>query len=329
MLNIEVQYTIDGYGKLLPSKEFYVYNGTDGRIYNSLVDYKKGMRNQFQVYSFERGDIFSFKSGADLNSGNSVKTGDTLGIIISNKNFQDLVDYENQLNEYKSFLNFSASGMKETDIEVLQKEIEYAKLQFSEHSKLLKRYKALAEKDLITKEEYEIEEGRNRLYKLSIDIAESKLETAETGVKPEELKYIRDQINSAQRSVDFLIGKISELNITSPIDGLVDRSLGGDTLMSVYDVSEFVLLIPVKLNQRKFIYRDQMVKFGHPISDTLVQASIIDINSTIEKINETAVILVFADSIENTKGLYPGMIINTKIFCENVNLLKYIFLYIS
>ena len=326
---VEVQFTISGPGKLLPSEELYIYNGTDGRIYKSLVDNKTGIRGQFEVYSFERGDNFRFISEANLNSGKYIDHGDTLGTIISNVNKIDLLDIENSLNELKYIFDVAKTGEKSESLEIYEAEYKYAKVEYDEHSKLLVRYKALVEKGLVSEEDYEIEVAKNKLLSLNVIITESKINAAKTGSKSSEINLIKEQIVSASKKLEMLKKNMTRLTIISPIKGVIERNFSNDTLLTVSSNSDFVLLIPIKLAKSNFVTIGQKVTFLHPSSDTLIEASIIDINNKSDKINETDVILVFANSINNIENLHRDMIVDTKIYCSKVTLLNYILLNLS
>jgi hypothetical protein len=57
----------------------------------------------------------------------------------------------------------------------------------------------------------------------------------------------------------YLQKRFKGFTVTSPISGVLSRKTNSDTLMSISDVSEFVLLCPVKVNDKKFILIQQML----------------------------------------------------------------------
>lgn len=321
---INIQYNLNYSAKLIPSKENIISMGNDGSLFNILADYKKGIRSDITVLSIERGDSWSFSINERIKSGDLVTRGDTIGSVVSSNLTLELETYRGRLEELKALYEETAAGLKKEDVKIFENELEYARRQFGEHTILLKRYSALAEKNLISYEDYEIEKGKNELFKIQIEIAQSRLNSALIGMKPASLASIKTQIQSAGNNLKQLMNKLKRFTITAGIDGIIERVITGDTLAVLSDYSEYVLLIPVRLTDRDLIKMGQRLSFTLPDSIANIEAEIIDISHKVDKINETSVVLVYADGIKGKPGFFSGLIVEVKINCGEVSLFEYV-----
>ena len=153
----------------------------------------------------------------------------------------------------KASLSLNLTGEKEAVIEQEIKNLDYAIKQADEQKKILDRFSALFEKGLASQEEYEIAKGTYDLYLINISISKARLKTVETGAKQEQIEFLKTQINSMQNELAILQKRFTGFTVTAPINGVVSRKTNSDTLMVISDISEFVLLCPVKVKDKKYI----------------------------------------------------------------------------
>ena len=101
LLPFQIPYKITVPGKVLPTKEWLVVKGTDGRLMTSLINHKAGVHENYAVRLFERGDAVQFSFNPNIVAGSSVSTNDTIGVIYSNESQKQLINLKNlQLQSY-------------------------------------------------------------------------------------------------------------------------------------------------------------------------------------------------------------------------------------
>jgi len=263
-LPVKFPYTISSIGKILPSKSWIVSKGNSGQLISFLEDRGKGIVDHYSVKEFERGDEVHLSLIPDFQIGKTITKKDTIGYIYSNVIEIELTRLKSELDVAKSSLSFNLTGEKEAVINEAKENLNYYIKQASEQKNILARQKALYEKNLLSKEEYEITLNLSELYDISVDIAKARLESVSTGAKKEQIELIQNQIKSLQNQIEVFQKRSSSYNLISPIDGMVSNLSSGDTLFIISDNIEFVVMIPVKVSDVEFVRKDSEIKIKLP-----------------------------------------------------------------
>ena len=192
-----------------------------------------------------------FEFNSSLSSGASIDKNDTVAIIYSNENERQIENLKGEIDAAKASLSLNLTGEKEAVIDQEIKNLDYAVKQADEQKKVLDRFKVLYEKGLVSQEEYEISKGTYDLYLINIAISKARLKTVETGAKQEQIEFLKTQINSMENELAILQKRFKGFTVTAPINGVVSRKTNSDTLMVISDISEYVLLCPVKVKDKK------------------------------------------------------------------------------
>ena len=77
LLPIELPYSIEVPGKLLPLREWVLIRGQDGRLISTLYDHLLGTIEGYEAMHVDRGDHVTFKLHPAMEDGKSVAAGDT------------------------------------------------------------------------------------------------------------------------------------------------------------------------------------------------------------------------------------------------------------
>ncbi len=322
-LPIRLPHAIKVPGKIVPSNEWIVTKGKDGRLMTSLINNEKGIHQNYTLTQFERGDAVKFNLHHNISSGTYVNAQDTIAYIYSNEIEKELTYLESELENELASLNMYKSGEKESIINEAKQKIEYAQKTVDEQEKLFNRQKYLYEKRLISEEDYDIALGKIELYKITVEIAEEQLKTVQSGVKEEQINFINSKINSLQTQINVLKKRLANYNLISPISGFVSSFSAQDTILVINDTTGHVIFMPIRLEERSFISLHQNVVLK-AVKSIELNAKIISIGNNTEYLNGNPVFLATAFLETGNENLLPGLIIECNIVCEKVTIKEYL-----
>ncbi len=312
VIPIKFPYKITTVGRILPAKSWIVSKGNSGQLISFLHDRKKGIVDNYSVKEFERGDDIQLLLNPEVRIGKIVNEKDTVGFIYSNEIEKQLALLMSELSVTKSSLEFNKSGEKESVIKEAEENLNYFLKQASEHKKILARQKALFEKNLASKEEYELTLNQAELNDISIAIAKAKLESVSTGSKEEQIELINNQIKSLQKQIEVLQKRYGSYYLISPLNGVISNLASGDTLFSISDNRDFVVMIPVKFSDVSYIHDNTEIEIRLPQSSEKLKGKIIFTdNSALKLLNEQVIVSIA--SVETTDPLAYGLMIECVI----------------
>jgi hypothetical protein len=324
MLPIKIPYSIKAPGKILPAKQWIVTKGPDGRLITILKDNKLGISRNYSVSQFERGDAIQFSLRPNISSGSAIKEKDTVASIYSNEIERQFVQLKGELEVAKASLAANETGEKQSSIQEEKERLEYMKKQADEQKKIFNRLEALYRKDLISQEEYEISKGTTDLNQINISIAEAHLQTVQSGVKKEQIDYINSQIQSLQKQIDILQKRFKNYTLISQVTGIANPILGNDTLLIVSDTSEFVVLIPVKWEERNYLSQNQTIYLKTPDSSVTQDATLVRIDKSIHPLNGGQVFFVTAYFDSPKIDFLSGLMVQCSIQCNPIRPVDYL-----
>jgi hypothetical protein len=324
LLPIKFNYNLYVKGKILPSKEWIIYKGTDGRLTSQLINYRSGISQAYDVNLFDRGDAMQFAFDEGLYSGSQILVNDTIGVVYSNEIERQIENLKGQIILAKASLSLNLTGEKQAIIDQENKNLEYAIKQADEQKKILDRMQILYEKGLVSEEEYEIAKGSYDLNNINISISKARLQTVESGAKLEQIELIKSQIISLEKELAILQKRFKGFTIISPLSGVVNRKTNSDTLMTISDVSEFILINPVKVNDKKFISDSALIDIYAVGKKQNVNANVIEIDNSVKIVNGIQVVTV--TSVVNGKGadIIPNLIVDCYIHTGRLSPLDYL-----
>lgn len=312
---IELPLSVSSKGKLIPYQTWTLAKGTDGRLITSLNDNSTGINNEFSVTQFERGDAVQFKLNMDIIENGKVSKGDTIGYVISNEIEKDIQKLMSELETARASLTVQESSEKESVIEAEKSKLVFAEKELEEQTKVYDRKKQLFERDLISRQEFEADEARYELAKINISIAQGRLKTVQSGAKEEEINFANSQISAVENEIRILQKRFEGNNIVSPIDGEIIRTFSSDTLLTINDLNQNIVLVPVKWKELKKIQIDQEVSISSDGVDEIITGKILNIDNTVKSAGAIQYVLVTVLSEAKLEELKPGLLVDCNISC--------------
>lgn len=324
VLPIKLVYKLKVQGKLLPEKEWIIYKGTDGRLTSLLTNYKTGINQSYDVTLFDRGDAMQFAFISDLHSGISIKLKDTIAFVYSNEIERQIANLKGQIITSKASLTLNLTGEKESVIEQEKNNLAYRIKQAEEQKKIVNRLKTLYDRGLASQEEYEIAQGTYDLNEINILISKSRLQSVETGSKLEQNELIRSQILALEKELAVLKKRFEGFTLLSPIEGIVNRITNSDTLMIISDTSEFVLISPIRIQDKKFINPPQNVEIYINGMRQNINVKLVELDNNTQIVNGIQFVTAVSLIKDKTSEMIPGLMVDCFIHTGNLNPIEYV-----
>lgn len=322
---IDVPYTFNSTAIVYPAKEWQLTKHNDQTLVSSLHNYESGAAEDFTHYQFDRGDIVSISFADADQLGRSVTENTIIARLESNVLSQRLIQLENEISIEYANLARGKSGQKYAVIRQAKEEISLAKQELALRKNNLERAERLFPEGLVSKAS--VEEAKNLFdkSKIMIQLAEKSLDVKNTGLKREEIDYIYTRIEALERERDFLVAKMSNYNIITPVSGKVSYEFHSDYDKTIVeDVTSYILYIPVKLKDIEYLDLGDRVTLDIIGADTTATAELLEIGEKVEVIDRNFVIIAKAKIDGRIKGISTGMPVKCKISCGKISPIQYL-----
>ncbi|MCF8241546.1 MAG: hypothetical protein K9J16_09170 [Melioribacteraceae bacterium] len=254
-------------GLVYPIQEYIIKQSTDGRFSTETVNHFTGSGQINFTSQMERGDVSSLIFSDELigNSNNNlISTGDTIAKISSQLTVQEISRLKGEIQNAKRELLIYESGEKESLLDEAEKKILFAQEQVKEQEKIVARNKALKDKGILSEAEYDLSVNQLELYKIEVGIAKSQYDVLAKGEKQSVAEYYKSIIRSLEDELRTVERKSDLFNIISHVNGIITGRLSADTLLTVSDTSEYVVLIAIKVEELEKLGPASEVYINHP-----------------------------------------------------------------
>ena len=319
ILPIDLPYSIKVPGKVLPIKEWVLSKSNNGQIVTQLINNKTGQSEDYFVTLIERGDVVQLKLKSNRDNFTVLKN-DTIAVIHSNEINRQLIRLMGKLEETKTSLKLNLTGSKKSVIEAAKKKLDFEKEKLREQNKILARLKEMYEKNLISVEEYEIAQNESYLNDINIAIAKAQLETVQTGEKTGQIQFIISQINSLENEIGVLEKRLTNFVIVSPINGTVNQIANSDTILFVSDTSEYVILMPINIQEKEYLQKDISIVLQIPYNNKMIDAEFYWLDNRVQVFRGTQVIFLKAIVNKDKLNFIPGMYVQCTLNLGSVSI---------
>ncbi len=179
-----------------------------------------------------------------------------------------------ELNEFEVKYNVYASQGGDTErswalqVEAARAAVESAQAQLSGAQRYLSALYTIRENPLTLEAQVHLAEAEYAAAKAEVDAAAAAVSEVEAGPTPEEVKLAQAQYRQAQAGLALLDAQISQLTITSPIDGIVatrsihsgETATPGSTLLTLTNLDQVTLVLYIPENRIGQVYIGQPVE---------------------------------------------------------------------
>ncbi len=321
----DVPFTLESVAKILPVRQWVLLKATNGTLAVTLYDHRTGLASNQEGYQFDRGDMVQLRFQEGWKTGSSVRAGEIVATIASNRLGEQLMQLKNQLAIEQANLGVVSSGQKPEVIKQVEEQISLAKADLELRQKAFDRARQLHKEGLMPLMSLDQAENAYNESLARLRVAEKSLMVQATGEKQELVSLASSKIASLQKEIAFLENKQNKYTLATPFSGQVrfETTLEGDRLL-VEDVSEVVLQIPVRLRDSGHISAGQQMEFQLVDNQITFTAVILEVGNRVEILNREQAVMVKAVASNAGKTLPLGMPIRCRILCGNVRVAEFL-----
>jgi len=325
---IKVPNSLSIFAEVQPLQKWQLIKGTDGQLTSVLMDYETGFSNAFGVTQFQRGESMVFTFAESIKNKQKVSEGDTIGVIRSSDVEENLVKLEGELSVAKAELQANKTGEKAPLITEAKNRLEFAKAKLGQKKDTFKRNEQLFQKGFLPQEQYETDLWEIKQLEIEISIYQSQLEAITSGLKPETLNLLESKITALSQELNALKQRAKNFVVVAPINGTISRSFSSDTLLSILNVDNVVVNVPLKVEYKDVLKEGSAVSVSFAEYDTPFKARLLSLSKEVKMLNREQVVVavIMVENLE--RHLLPGMITPGKLHLEPVTVWTYLSNYI-
>ncbi len=314
---VEVNYKIKTRALVQPVQSWELSRLPDGSLISAFRNQLTGAIESYSVTEFRRGDVVRFELRKELFQGFHISKGDTIGFLYSNDEEVRLAELLSEVEVLKAELIFYATGEKPEDVARAEREVAIARRDLETKRLRMERANLLLADSVISMQQYELDQHELDMKELAVQLAEARLAVVTTGDKPERIRLIRTRIEAAEEQIRQIQGRIEQLTLVSPMDGMLvlDRNfLDKDMLVKIADTTAYVGIAPVLLRDKPYIASGNTVVIrDHMLARNRTLGSVHDFNNVSEILQGQTVVFfsVFFDA--SNGSLMPGKMVDIEV----------------
>lgn len=323
-LPIPVRYSFVATAKIYPLREWKLSRGAEEGFWSQTYNYSTDALGDFKNYRFERGDIAELEIRKDLVFDAPIDINDTIATIESFFIQNEIIRLSNLRDVEIANRGVVSSGEKQSMIEQAERQYDYALQQLDLQKKNFARQEKLFRDSVITPADYDIYENTLKLAEINSNVAYDALVSLKTGEKDPVVNLSDQTIISYEKEIKRLESQKAQYTIVTPINGILsyDTEIGG--IIKVSDISNLLLKIPVAYQHSSYLKSLYKVTFSTPDNKITVNATFKGFGESVNLIQNQQFVIARAVTSEPTPGIYPGMVVQCRIYCDKVWILEYL-----
>jgi hypothetical protein len=289
-LTIEFPYYIHSQGQLLPNREWTLTRAQSGDLKSTFKDNRTGKMSSYEVTAFQRGNEARLTLNTRLFENARINQGDTIATMYSNKDEELLVRLQGELmvQDFEMLLN--KAGEKAADVQGFATRLALAEEALAMQQKLTSRSEALYQDSLISLQEYETAVNLLRTRELEVKIADASYQSVSTGGKPAQLDFIQAKHVAIKQQIRQIKDGLRDFTLVAPMSGVVIKKkdntlITEEVLLSVADLSAYVIFFPVEYLEKDYVEIGQSVEISLTGTTRQCRGTIIGMDNTAQIID--------------------------------------------
>ena len=310
--------------KIFPGKEWLVVQPAPGQYYSVTKDYLNGRNNQLMDFVADRGEQVKCLLIGELFSGQSVDSNTVVGKIISSGLREKILRISNQIKIKQAELAVFSTGEKPEIIRIFENEYSGLLKQLKIEQTILARKEELLSKNLISPQEYQIQQSKIVQLQSEVNALKSRIEGLKSGAKQQQIDLIKTQITSLMQQLAFLQNQDSSLVLKAPFSGTVLFHFQSDTLLHLIDDHHFVglFLIPFQDSYQNLIRHE--VNLKNENQGRLIKGRILRFEKKVLHLSGKNMMygILHIEEVSNT--LLPGLILRGQLTVAEKRIWQYV-----
>lgn len=319
----EVTYKLTYSGKVYPSKK-WALKQDNNQYFTENRNFVDGFSESMSSFTFDRGDIVELTFNERLENGTYVSQGTSLFEFKSYLLEQEIADLETKINSQLATFTAENTGRKISVIQEAEKELTMAKQQLDLEEKNFERGEELFKDQIIAEAEFQVIENNLMLAQSNVELAEQKLVSARTGRKIESLDVVNAQLANFEANLNILNEKKRGYNVSAPFQGEVLFDAFNNSLISLVDTIQQVVIVPIEVEEKGFINE----RHARACLDLPGCTGNFDMNVALDKkvniIDNRQVVLAKVKIPHNRHRMDEGLMVNCEIICDTIPVREYL-----
>jgi hypothetical protein len=297
---------LDVQGQVLPVQAWYLTRDPDGNLIATLHSYRAGAVVAYTAASVARGDVVALSVDPTLLQRGYTTAGDTVGVLLSGEASYVLAQLAGQLRTAEATLRLYETGEKTALIEEARQRLLRLEEERTQLARTLARKQELHARAFLPDEELELAASTLRQLERSVAEAQAHLEVVQTGARPEQVALAQTQVQALQDETQALRHRLARNTFVVPISGPILHTASPDTLLVVADTSDYVVIMPVRWEDRAQAAIGQAVTFR--TDNATLSGTVVHQDPIAQPLNGGSYLLVTA-TVDGPSGgqILPGV----------------------
>lgn len=196
-----------------------------------------------------------------IKEGQSVKQGDKLYLLESNREQAQLAEAEARKAQADSQTRNVSKGARKAELDTYRAKLRYTKAQLAQAQTQLKKTEALLKKGFIAEAQVEADRTNVQLAQAQVEEARAALRVAHEGGRQDEQDAVAAQADAAKAGVQQVQWLLQQKQVTAPIDGVVQEVFIRQGEFAQSGATVLTLLQKNSLRVRFFVPNDLRPRF--------------------------------------------------------------------
>jgi len=237
---------------------------------------------------------------------------------------QEIADLETKINAQLATFQADNTGRKISVIEEAKKSLKIAKQRLELEELNFKRAKELFSEQIIAEAEYQVLENNLHLSRSNVELAEQQLVSAETGRKVESLGVINAELANFEANLNILNEKRRGYNVSAPFSGEVLFDAFNNSLISLIDTIQQVVIVPIEVEEKSFINeKNARVCLDLPGCNGNFDM-FVALDKKVNIVDNRQVVLAKVKIPHDRQRMDEGLMVNCEIICDTIPVREYL-----
>ncbi len=242
---IRFPHRVSGEVSVQPILEFSLKLNELGLLESKLRKGGADPLNQASFLQMASTDMAVLDLVPKVKDGQHVTIGDTLAMLTSNQVSNEIVAAESELERLEGQLALLRAPKKKEEIDEAEAQVDAAKTKTEQLQKDYNRIRELSEKNMSTSSQLEAAQSALLIADAELNNRKARLALIKSPPRPQEESVIISEIEKQKANLRFLQEQRDAQVIIAPIAGVISAVKADESLLSVVDIHEIEIMVPV------------------------------------------------------------------------------------
>jgi len=305
---VRFPHRVSGEVSVQPILEFSLKLNELGLLESKLRQGGADPKNQASFLQMASTDMAVLDLVPRVKDGQLVIVGDTLATLTSNQVSNEILAGQSELSRLEGQLALLRAPKKKEEIAESESQVDAAKTKVDQLERDYNRIRELSEKNMVMASQLEEAQSAFLIADAELTNRKARLALLKSPPRPQEESVIISEIDKQKANLRFLEEQRDAQVIIAPIAGVISAVKADESLLSVVDIHEVEVLVPVSDFDIHLVENGQNVKLKvRSYPSRIFNGRVVHIPKEAEQLDGKAHFMVSVVA-ENPEGLlYEGM----------------------